>query len=184
MLIQYTDLADALARIGFPQDAAEYHGTLCGALCVQAAEEIEPTQLFPVDEGRALRRDAHAEAALAQLRDEALASMENVESGVALLLPDDEETLADRARALALWCEGFLYGLASRDRLDLRRASEEVREIVSDLTEFTRADVGGGEGGEIEENAYAELVEYVRVGVQLIFMELHAPASGSEETFH
>ena len=47
-----------------------------------------------------------------------------------------------------------------------------VDEMLRDLTHIGRATVDAGEQGEAEEEAYAEVVEYVRVGVQLIHDEL------------
>jgi uncharacterized protein YgfB (UPF0149 family) len=48
----------------------------------------------------------------------------------------------------------------------------EVGEIVRDFSEITRVGVDSGQSVESNENAYAELVEFVRVGVQLVFEEL------------
>lgn len=177
----YTDLADALARLGFSQDAAEYHGALCGALCVQSADEIDLSRVVPVDEEHAPFGDAPAHQALEKLRDEAMESLESMQATFAPLLPSDDLPLTERARALAEWCEGFLYGLASRGTLDLNATSPEVKEMVHDLVQFSRATSSEDEDQEIEENAYAELVEYVRVGAQLIFMELHPRDAGGDD---
>ena len=96
-----------------------------------------------------------------------------------MLLPDDEgHSLEQRTRALAMWCDGFLFGIARSGSLDLDKASDEVREAISDITQFTRATIEGGDDLETEEGAYAELVEYLRVVVQLIHLECrHAPAN-------
>ena len=64
----------------------------------------------------------------------------------------------------------------------MKGASEEVREIVSDFTKFTRAAIGSGDDLEVEEGAYAELVEYVRVGAQLVYMELHPRPAAAADT--
>jgi uncharacterized protein YgfB (UPF0149 family) len=102
------------------------------------------------------------------------------------LLPDDDEDLSQRVRALSAWCEGFLFGLASGPPLNMKQCSPELKEIVRDFTEFTHAGVSDEEDTEIEETAYAELVEYIRVGAQLIYMELHerAPAEPQASTVH
>jgi uncharacterized protein YgfB (UPF0149 family) len=171
--MQYTELADALASLGISQEAAEYHGALCGALCVQSAEEIDLNRVVPAEDGHAPFGDAPAHQALERLRDEAMESLESTEATFAPLLPSDDLPLPERTRALAEWCEGFLYGLASRGTLDLNATSPEVKEMVNDLVQFSRATSSDDEDQEIEENAYAELVEYIRVGAQLIFMELH-----------
>jgi uncharacterized protein len=165
----YTDIAAALQRIGYGDDAAAYHGALCGALCRQEPDELDPAALL--DEGS--EADAVAREELYALRDQVVGALSDMHAGFALLLPDDETALAERAHALGAWCEGFLYGLAGRIKLDLHSCSEEVREIVKDFTEFTRASLDSAGDPEVEEGAYAELVEYVRVGAQLVYMELH-----------
>jgi hypothetical protein len=172
--LRYDELADALARLGFKQDAAEYHGALCGALCVREAAEIDPLKLLEGASGADAQDGAMA--ALTRLRGESAASFLDSELGFEPLLPDDEEELPQRVRALGAWCEGFLYGLSSGKALSMNSCSPEMKEIVRDFTEFTRAGVGDDEDAELEENAYAELVEYIRVGAQLIFMELHERA--------
>jgi uncharacterized protein YgfB (UPF0149 family) len=170
--IGYERLDEALARIGYVDAAAEYHGTLCGSLSVKAPAEINTLQLLNSGERPPLHADSQSAATLSQLRQQALASLQDSDMAFQPLLPDDETALVPRVRALVSWCEGFLYGLASKPGLDLQRCSEELREIVQDFTEFTRAAVGD-EDPDIEETAYTELFEYVRVGAQLIFMELH-----------
>ena len=73
-----------------------------------------------------------------------------------------------RTSALAEWCQGFLYGLGAGNIPDASRLPGEVGEIVRDFAEITRAGVDGAETEESNESAYAELVEFVRVGVQLL----------------
>jgi uncharacterized protein YgfB (UPF0149 family) len=171
--LRYDELAAALARLGFKQEPAEYHGALCGALCVREPGEIDPLRLL---EGGKGAEGGDAAQALTRLRGESAESFVDSELGFEPLLPDDEEELPRRVRALGAWCEGFLYGLATGKPLSMKSVSPELKEIVQDFTEFTRAGVGDEDDGEIEENAYAELVEYIRVGAQLIFMELHERA--------
>jgi uncharacterized protein len=171
--LRYDELADALSRLGFKQDAAEYHGALCGALCVREPAEIDPLRLL--DGGKADGQDV-ATAALTRLRGESAESFLDGELGFVPLLPDDDEELTHRVRALGAWCEGFLFGLSSGKPLSMNSCSPELKEIVRDFTEFTRAGIGEDEDAELEETAYAELVEYIRVGAQLIYMELHERA--------
>ena len=129
--------------------------TVLAALCVQSAAEIDLSQVVPLGDGNAAFGDAPAHQALERLRDEAMQSLESVEATFAPLLPSDDAALAERAIALAAWCEGFLYGLASRGTLDLNATSPEVKEMVQDLVQFSRATSTEDEDQEIEENAYA-----------------------------
>lgn len=169
--IQYTELREALASIGFADEAAEYHGTLCGALCVKQPEEIDVLALLEASE-QPPSVDAQTQTALKRLCQQALVALQDDNMAFAPLLPDDDTALIPRVQALAEWCEGFLFGLASRPGLDLNACSEDAREIIKDFAQFTKASVSDGEEVELEETAYTELVEYIRVGAQLIYMEL------------
>jgi uncharacterized protein YgfB (UPF0149 family) len=48
----------------------------------------------------------------------------------------------------------------------------DAGEVVRDMTQITRAGVDMGDGVEGNAAALEELIEYVRMGVQLVFEEL------------
>ncbi|MGH8455669.1 MAG: UPF0149 family protein [Stenotrophobium sp.] len=170
--IRYDDLHTVLARLGYDEDAAVYHGAVCGALCVMQPAEIDLQELLTPGETAVTALDAKSSMLLLRLSEQTLLSLQDDEKGFTLLLPDDETTLTERVAALSAWCEGFLFGLASRPRFNVKSCSEEAREIIRDFTQFTKASVGNEDDADLEETAYAELVEYIRVGAQLIYMEL------------
>jgi uncharacterized protein len=170
--LRYDQLAEALSRLGYAQDAAEYHGALCGALCVKEPADIDPMGVLR-REGQSAEGETGAMQALHALRGQSAEAFSGIEMGFKPLLPDDDAALPRRVEALSAWCEGFLFGLSTGQPLNMKQCSAELKEIVRDFTEFTHAGVTEDEDGELEETAYAELVEYIRVGAQLIFMELH-----------
>ncbi len=167
---RYADIVAALGRLGLSPSAATYHGLLCGALCVQEPEQVDPLRLIEGEQPSAT--DSNAVDTLNGLRDSTHQSLADMQTGFMPLLPQDESALGLRTVALSEWCEGFLYGLAGRRKLNLKSCSEEVREVIKDFTEFTRATLQDSDDLETEEGAYTELVEYIRVGAQLVFMEL------------
>ena len=89
-------------------------------------------------------------------------------------MPDDDEPIERRTEALTLWCNGFVYGLGTGGAPDPERLPGDAGEIVRDLAQIMRAGVDEREGIEANESALAELVEFVRVGVQVVFEELGA----------
>lgn len=180
-LPQYVELVQLLARVGYQEDAAEYHGSLCGMLCVRPLEDINLLQLVEMRDAAVPVPDAQTRATLDSFGQRVLDTMLSNQMVFAPLLPDDDEPLAVRVQCLSFWCQGFLYGLAAGRQLDLQALSEQAQEIVQDLTQFTQADVSSDGDEEIEEKAFAELVEYVRVGAQLLFMELHPTADGEQD---
>ncbi|WP_348673999.1 UPF0149 family protein [uncultured Abyssibacter sp.] len=179
--IDYDSLEDALSGLGIHQPGAEYHGTLAGMI----AAGIEP----PVDLGIAadLSNGAAADAArtvLEQLRGDTANDFVDADMGFAPMLPDDTASLSDRVQSLALWCQGFLFGAASLPGFSIDALSGDAQEVVRDFGEIARA--GSIEESESEETAYAELIEYVRVGAQMLFFELHEQAESKDrqESIH
>lgn len=166
--VHFAELAEILRLLSYAEPPSAYHGALCGALCAEPPEHLAPETLL---EG-ADAPDERATEFLHRLRDESNASLLSVEMDFEPLLPEDEWPLSARVEALAAWCSGFLYGLSSRRKLDLKACSEEARETLGDFTQFTQAGFDTTGEPETEEAAYAELVEYVRVGAQLLFLEL------------
>jgi hypothetical protein len=170
MDIRFKDFEDVLAAAGSLADAAEAHGSLCGALCSMAPYKMQDWVNEILPDG-------------ASLSDESAAMIERVftattasfgEQGMEFqpLLPDDEQPLNGRANALALWCTGFLYGLGTGQISDLEALNGDVGEIVRDFTEISRASGDAAEQDDSNEQAYAELVEFIRVAAQVVFEEL------------
>ena len=170
----YDALALVIERLGAQQVPAELHGTLTGLLCAngQAGAEVWLQNLFPnVPEGDLLADEAFTE--LKQLHEATREQLNAPECEFQLLLPDDEANLDDRVHALGEWCQGFLVGLSLGGIKDFKALSGDAREIAEDIVEIARADSSYSfDGSEEDEHAYAELVEYLRVGVMLLNEEI------------
>ena len=167
----YIRIQTLLARARSLADAAEAHGTLAGCLCGAADYAFEDWLREILPEGRA---EPAAVATLRELYTSTAQALLQPDMEFELLLPADAQPIAARTAALAAWCQGFLYGLGAGAIPDAGGLPGEAGEIVRDFAEITRAGVDTGEEQESNESAYAELVEFVRVGVQLLFEELAA----------
>jgi uncharacterized protein len=167
----FSEIQRVLADERSMTDAAEAHGTLAGALCTTSTYRFEDWLQEILPEGRAQPISTGALRGLYFLTTETLSS---AEMSFEPLLPEDTQPLDERAAALSQWCVGFLYGLGSGSIQDVSKLPGEVGEVVRDFDELTRVGVGTGESEEENESAYVELVEFVRVGVQLVFEELES----------
>lgn len=165
----FDDLQRALAQAHALTDAAEAHGTLVGALCA--------TRCTLADWLAEILPDGQAQGAAA----DRLRAVFNGASGALRegnlsfqpLLPSDDAPIADRTAALGEWCQGFLYGLGSGVSVsDSAELQGDAAEVLRDMTEITHVDVDPADDAESNESAYAELVEFVRVGVQLLYDQL------------
>jgi len=180
VLPDYDQLDAALREAGSDTDAAECQGHLCGLLCVRGAldrgewlagvlPELEP------------RSGAEARQLTGALYDYTRQGLSDPTLDFQLVLPDDDVAIDERTRALGEWCQGFLGGLAEGGLRDLDALPGELPEITHDLVEIAQAGQFEVSGGEEDEGAYVELVEYVRMAVLLMLEELQpskAPPGG------
>jgi hypothetical protein len=168
----YSRFDQSLESIGLDLGAGETHGVICGLICagtsqahidwIESLFEERPSNDLLVRETRQM---------LGQLY---LASRHQLGDGgveFVLLLPQDEETLQSRGRALVAWCEGFLYGLGLAGIAEQHLAGD-AKEALHDISEFTRLDLDALEDDESSESAYMELQEFLRVAVMLIREDL------------
>ena len=184
--INHDELNDVLKRCGASWDAGMVHGLLCSRLAVAGAD-VDPGWLDQVlegsDRGTALRHEC--EVMLDALCSHTYRQLAERQSEFQPLLPDESGSTIIRGEAIARWCEGFLHGLVSSstdDRLKARLASEPLSDIIKDMLQITRATVDDEDDEETNEAAYTELVEYLRVAVQLAYEELADFRSPPDDT--
>lgn len=171
--VEFSEINAVLERLGVIYAASESHGVLCGLLCIKGFVLYDGWVSLLNDEQRAQADDSVADdwGLLQDLYDDTLRQLSDDEYGFALLLPDDEQPLRARTEALVDWCDGFLFGLGVGEIKDFAQLPDDVNEISHDLAEISRA-YHEAESTEADEVAYAELVEYVRVGVLVIYEAL------------
>lgn len=166
-------LLELTGNKAFP-DSSELHGVLCAhALQAPVRQSESATEL-----ARWLDIPSGQQNVLTAALDEAYASLLADDMSYQLYLPNDAESLMLRTDSLAAWCGGFVSGMGVyEDWLpevpqgmdnELLKGADEAREAISDLSQIARADLDSQTGDEAEEQAYAEIMEYVRVAVQVI----------------
>lgn len=174
--IHHDELDTALRRCGSNWDAAQTHGLLSGRLAIGGADsgfDWLSQVLEGTDTADVLRSEC--EVMLSALFESTYRQLSERQSGFEPLLPDEGDSTAVRATALGRWCEGFLHGLVSSrhgDELKERLSAEPLADIIKDMLQITRATAGDDSENESDEEAYTELVEYLRVAAQLTYEEL------------
>lgn len=150
--------------------AAEAHGIATGLLCVNPHIQNSDWFLELLPEGGSFSDDDLS--LLSRLFEETRRLLASEDYDFDLFLPDDDQPLTEQLSALKNWSMGFLYGVGSL--YTNRQWSPISREIMQDVTEFTRLDAKC-EGGDEEETAFVEITEYLRSAVLLLRDELIAP---------
>ncbi len=171
----YQDINTIVVKTNSELSAAEAQGMAAGMLCVKSGTQTEFwLQEILQDDHKATEDDI---ALLANLFAETRSLLCSDEFEFDLLLPDEDCSFSEQVDALGQWCQGFLYGLGSATTTS--SWSEEVREIVKDIAECTKLEVG--EEDEDAENDIMEITEYLRAAVIFLRTELNIDTS---DTIH
>ncbi|HET6630558.1 MAG TPA: YecA family protein [Woeseiaceae bacterium] len=190
--VGHDQLDDALRRCGATWCAAQAHGLLCSRLAVQG-QAAAGDWLARVLEDTDAQKAACGECRklLEALFEESYRQLAERQSEFEPLLPDDTASGPARVEALSHWCEGFLHGLVSGTHpaeLKAKLATEPISEIIKDTLQITRATAESDDSAETREQAWTELVEYLRVAAQLTYEELAGLRSGAapaaDESIH
>ena len=167
-------LAIAQGNLDAPE-LAECHGVACGLLCRLPNASLDAFigllgMLELVDApGTGLKMS------LEELLNSTRSQLEDEDMGLSLWLPNDDEILEERTLAMAQWCSGFLAGIGSSGDDTLETLSEDANEALADLQQISTADVVDTAESEEDENAFTEIVEYIRVVILMIREDLRGP---------
>ena len=171
--LDHETLQRRLDSAGIDMDGAELHGMLCGLVC-GGEPRAESVWLDEILADGADPQDLLVQECRQSLRTlfrDTRALLDGEGLGFSLLLPDDERPARERAASVSRWCQGFLYGIGVAGGPARRALPEEAGEALKDIAEISKMDVAGVADGEAEEEALAEIVEFLRVAVMLLWEE-------------
>lgn len=172
--LEFDELANLLAPLGTLNSPSELHGLLCGKLA-GGARLTEINWLLDAVEflDFVSAPDEQVRLALTRLYHATNNQLQG-EFNLKLMLPDDDNLLSERARALSEWCHGFLSGFGSVDHQGTREISEESAEMLQDIANIVQVQVDDEEAEPSAEADYMEVTEYVRVVVSTLYFEFAA----------
>jgi uncharacterized protein YgfB (UPF0149 family) len=170
MQSDYTKISQLLHDNQVENSLAEIHGLVTGLLCTGNPEAdpedvgqlLQPPQIFP-DLTRKL---------MLQLATSSQEQLGSSEYNFQPLLPPDDSALPDRVVALAEWCDGFTVGFAAAYFLPESRLGAEVREILTDFSQFAAMADAVNDLSDQDEVDYMELVEYVRMATIMVYQQV------------
>ncbi len=177
----------ALERVRREIDAMECHGLVAGMLCARAdLDEKGWLAYIAADQPPGDVLASEARDVLAALYAETVRQLASAVLDFQPLLPGEEADLEERVLGLGEWVQGFLLGLAEGGLKELDKLPEDSAEIIRDFAQIANAGGTEFEEGEEDEEAFTQLLEYVRTGVLLVNEELNptkAPPRG-DATLH
>lgn len=176
----FEEISNELLSLNMYVHASECHGAICGYLSANQGEDFN---YWFKNVLHTLSDEALTEGEVSNVADSedaqiintmfnvSLQQLQDPSCSIRLLVPDDEEALSERVEALAEWCHGFLFGLTLVAADEMSKYSTDAQEVISDFVKISQTDLDGGDNAEEAEAAYAEIVEYVRIGALLIWAD-------------
>jgi len=163
-----------------PTSTAELQGALCGLLCLNP--EASRTGWY-----KNLFEDFHPDEDevldLAALFDSTIQSLNSLDFDFQLDLPSDDAPLASRLLAMVDWCHGLTFGLGTSGLTDETELSDDSREYITDVINISQIEVDDTDDSDTDAN-YEELIEYLRMGLFLLYGELQPIAPSENQTEH
>ena len=181
---EYVQAEQLLEQNEVMASPAELHGIICGLLCggVQSTGKQWLTEFNSlVNDGMPMPAAVRSWLEQLFLLTQSALSQQ---SGLQLLLPDEDGPLDERLQAVSEWVQAFLAGFAVMQQ-DLNRASEELQEMIGDFSNITQLD-DEFEEDEDNEASYFVLYEHVKLGAMLAFEEFgqFLPQAEKRPTLH
>lgn len=178
---QYDELEACLNSYDSGMSAAECHGVVCGLLSAQPevddhalGQQLLSGEFNAAPEDETVVVHANDLAMFQRLVAGTIEQMDDPELSFMPMLPDDEDSVGDRAIALGQWAEGYLFGLSLGGIKEFSGFSEDLQGFSKDLVNMCSLEVDGADDEE-NEQAMFEVVEYLRMGVLMVRDEVVPP---------
>ncbi len=163
----YLELDQKLRLTAFNGGAPEAHGLLSGLACRGITVQDLQNKLWLFQ----LNSDDPDSILLQGLFELILRDLQSSTLTYRILLPDDDSSPIIRTDEIANWCGGYMQGFLHDGDSAFSNSNETIREILEDIM-----DMGGlhlqQDSMEEAEKSIAQIEEYLRVGVQLIYDEI------------
>lgn len=174
LLLNYDHWTSQLDQHSVMASAAEVQGLIAGMLSAGIpadAGTILPVLYDFLNDGQAL--NTHLKGLIEQLIAETAKQLAEEDYSLQLLLPSDDDAMAERLEAMIEWAQAFLVGFAIQ-QTDLSLVSPDVREAIDQLTEVTRIDIYTEDDVSDAENeeSYFLVLEHMRLLVLTCFNEV------------
>lgn len=163
-LPDHAELVAELQGMEVGLEPCELHGSLCGYLSGGGRHDRQGW--LPQVMSDPLLSAPAAEGPLDRLYAASTRQLDSPDFEFEMLLPPEDRPVNERGDGLVSWCRGFLggFGLAAGAKPPL---SEESEEALADIARIASSDLSY-EDPEADEDALAEVAEFIRVAVLLL----------------
>lgn len=155
--------------------ASELHGLICARACLgQQATNIQSWLPLLTGEPMAPATNKYLIEKLDSLMQEVEQTLERRDYDLRLVV-SGEESIVKQTESISAWCQGFVLGLLGSGEQRIEILPENSREIVRDMIEISGAQLDDeDDDADQQSRALAEIEEYVRIGVQVVYEDVRA----------
>ena len=166
----YRDLDDKLLASEWNAGASEAHGLLSGLACRGIDDSAIRNKMFlfqATEETTILMLEGMFNLALRDLSSDSFE--------FTLMIPPEQSQMVEQAESLSSWCQGFTQGFCHDGDAILQNCSTTVSEIMEDIIAISNIIIDPLELNTDEaERDLMEILEYLKISIQLIFDELNS----------
>lgn len=179
--LSHVELGRIIEMLKIGANPSDLHGSLIGYLC--AGGQAHADQWLQALELTLETEEKQHSAMLEHIYHYCQSQLNDPDLSFAPLLPDNTMPLKGRAEALVEWCRGFLGGIGLADRGYTATSSAQIMEVLQDFSAIAHTDFEYGDA-EQDEASLTEVIEFVRVGVLLLYGELAIPLAQKSARLH
>ncbi len=171
----YQQLNSMLAIEDIDSSASELHGLICARACL--GDQATSVQIWlPLLTGEPLApaTNKYFLEKLQSLTSDVERTLEQRDYDLKLVI-SNEDDIGKQTDSIAAWCQGFVLGLLGSGGQRIEVLPENSREVVRDMMEISGAQLDGeDEDVDQQARALAQIEEYVRIGVQVVYEDVNA----------
>jgi uncharacterized protein len=165
----YDDVATALAAADVELSPAETHGLITGVVSFQQPPHLAHALFGLGNTPRTPAADHLLEVAQVLAQD-IRRRLEETDFEFEPMLGN--EALPAQVEGVAAWARGYVLGLAAGGVRDTDQLRGDAGEFLLDTISIGEAELDEDTDPEQQERELVEIIEYLRVGVQLVYEEL------------
>lgn len=170
MLIDvYHEVEQALSDLNIQSSVAQFHGGLCGHLMhsKSSAEDWLLDFIGQRDSNNLLAKDAVSYLHSCLIKVSKELSSDSFEFKILVEADSDVHAASYILESISDWCDSFLYAFGISGLT--AKGHKDVEELLYDFSEISRIDFSESGSENIDDLDLIEVIEYIKVGVLLIY---------------
>ena len=150
-------------------NASEAHGILISFLCINYNKRFDiknmMLRLLDIQQNKKIIGNF-----IEQLYNHNLIQIKEIDKILVLMIPNKDEKLSYKITCLTMWLKGFISGLGI---IGVNKKEYDIPLLYDIVNDFSVITYANNTAKENEESHYINLMEYIKISVELIYFEVY-----------